>query len=173
MGYAILSLNGLEVDRRELAFAAQEAEHEFVGARTGIMDQFTSAFGARGHALLLDCRSVEATRIPLEIEGAVLVVCDTKVKHRLAAGEYNTRRAECEKGVELLSRDLPGIKSLRDVTPEDFERYEKELPETIRRRCRHVITENIRTQAAAKALKNGDLPGRGELDVRVSLVTAE
>ena len=98
MGYAILSLNGLGVDRRELAFAAQEAEHEFVGARTGIMDQFTSVFGAAGHALLLDSRTVEAAEISLEIEGAMLVVCDTKVKHRLASSEYNTRRAECEKG---------------------------------------------------------------------------
>jgi galactokinase len=162
-GYAILFLNGLEVDRRELAFAAQEAEHEFVGARTGIMDQFTSVFGAHGHALLLDCRSVEAVPIPLETEGAALIVCDTKVKHRLASSEYNTRRAECEKGVELLSRDLSGIKSLRDVTLEDFESYERKLPEPIRRRCRHVITENIRTQKAAEALINADLSAAGEL----------
>jgi galactokinase len=163
MGYAILSLNGLEVDRRELAFAAQEAEHEFVGARTGIMDQFTSVFGARGHALLLDCRSVEATPVPLEIEGTALVVCDTKVRHRLASSEYNTRRAECEKGVELLSRELSGITSLRDVTLENFQIYEKELPENIGRRCRHVITENIRTRSAAEALINADLPAAGKL----------
>lgn len=163
MGYAILSLNGLEVDRGELVFAAQQAEHEFVGARTGIMDQFTSVFGAQGHALLLDCRSVDETLIPLEIEGAMLVVCDTKVQHKLASSEYNTRRAECEKGVELLSRDLPGIKSLRDVTLKDFEQCEKGLPEPIGRRCRHVITENIRTQEAASALRNCDLPGAGSL----------
>jgi galactokinase len=163
MGYAVLSLNGLEIDRRELAFAAQEAEHEFVGARTGIMDQFTSVFGAHGHALLLDCRSVEAEPIPLEIDGAMLVVCDTKITHRLASSEYNTRRAECEKGVELLSRDLPEVKSLRDVTLEDFQTHGKDLPENISRRCRHVITENIRTQAAAEALINADLSAAGEL----------
>jgi galactokinase len=163
MGYAILSVNGLEVDGRELAFAAQDAEHEFVGARTGIMDQFTSVFGRHEHALLLDCRSVEAAPIPLKSEGAALIVCDTRVKHRLASSEYNTRRAECEEGVELLSRDLSGIRSLRDVTLEDFQTYEKDLPENISRRCRHVITEDIRTQAAAEALVNADLSAAGEL----------
>jgi len=115
-GFAMLSLNGVEIDRKELAFAAQEAEHEFVGVRTGLMDQFTSVFAKKDHALLLDCRSLEVTHIPLKLDDAMIVVCNTGVKHQLASSEYNTRRAECEKSVELLRKKMPEIKSLRDVS---------------------------------------------------------
>jgi galactokinase len=162
-GLAILSLNKIEIDGKELAFAAREAEHEFVGVRTGIMDQFASMFGRKDHALLLDCRSLEITYIPLKTAGAAFVICDTKIKHQLASSEYNKRRAECEKSVGILREKLPGIESLREVTAEDLERFGHILPENLRRRCRHVINENSRTLAAADCLRNADLGRLGQL----------
>jgi galactokinase len=162
-GFALLSLNDVEIQRKKLAFAAHEAEHEFVGIRSGIMDQFASVLCKKNHALLLDCRSLETKQIPLEIGDAVIAVCDTKVKHKLASSEYNTRRSECETGVEILSEKLPGIKSLRDVSEKDFEKFQNLLPENIKKRCRHVINENVRTLAAAESLQKNDLENVGKL----------
>ena len=163
ISYALLALNEMDIDRKELAFASQRAEHDFVGIRSGIMDQFTSAFGRKGNALLLDCRSLEIKYIPLLLGDAVIAVCDTKVKHELASTEYNTRRKECEDGVELLRKHLPEIGSLRDVSAEQFEKFAVTLPEPIRRRCRHVISENDRTIAAAEHLQKSDLKAAGKL----------
>lgn len=161
VGYTLLRLNGIEIDGRRLALAGQQAEHEFVGTRSGIMDQFTSVFGREGHALLLDCRSITAKAVPLDLPGYSLVVCDTRVKHTLAAGEYNSRRAECEMGVRLLQEWLPGITSLRDVSPAAMKRYGEKLPAMIRRRCEHVVEENERTLQTAESLKAGDLAAVG------------
>lgn len=163
IGFALLSLNSIEVERKQLAFAAQEAEHEFVGIRSGIMDQFASVLCRENHALLLDCRSLEAKQIPLETGDAVIAVCDTRVKHKLASSEYNTRRRECETGVELLQKKLPGINSLRDVSETDFEKFQNTLPENIKKRCRHVVKENTRTLAAAESLQKNDLENVGQL----------
>ena len=162
-GFALLSVSGLEVDRVRLALAGQRAEHEYVGAMVGIMDQFVAALGQQGHALLIDCRSLEHTPVPLDTTRAAVVICDSRVKHQLSDSEYNVRRAECERGVELLREVLPGIKALRDVTTEDFERHADSLPEPIRRRCRHVVTENDRTLRAARALRGDDLEEMGRL----------
>jgi len=163
VGFALLSLSNPEIDRKLLALASQFAEHTYVGARVGIMDQLVSVLAQQGHALLIDCRSMETTQIPLMTSKTVFVACDSHVKHELAFSAYNKRRAECEKGVELLSRFLPGIRALRDVSLAEFEKYEPFLPETIRRRCSHVITENERTLAAAEALRSGDMEEMGRL----------
>src|SRR6185436_6948966 len=103
--------SGLDVDRAELATLCRKAENEFVGARVGIMDQFISFFGKRDKALLLDCRSLEFKLLPLSTE-AQLVICNTMVKHALASGAYNERRAQCEEGVARLRSVLPGIRAL-------------------------------------------------------------
>lgn len=163
VGLALASVSGVEVDRVTLALAGQDAEHDYVGAQVGIMDQFVAALGQRGHALLIDCRALAHERIPLNIGDAVVVICDTGVKHELASSEYNTRRAECERGVEILREMLPGIRALRDVSLGDFEKYEERLPEPIRRRVRHVVTENARTLAAALALRSSNLEEMGRL----------
>jgi galactokinase len=163
VGLAMLSLNDKDVDRKRLAFAAQKAEHEFVGTRSGIMDQFTSVFAKEGTAMLLDCRSLEIDYIPLILDEVAIVVIDTKVKHSLASSEYNTRREECEKGVEVLKKYLPYINSLRDVTPADLYVQGDALSDVILRRCRHVVTENDRTVAAARALREQDFEAVGKL----------
>jgi galactokinase len=162
-GLALLSIAGREVDRVALALAGQQAEHTYVGTMCGIMDQFVAALGRKGHALLIDCRTQQTTPVPLDTREVAIAICDTRVRHELSSSEYNTRRAECERGVELLRRYLPGIAQLRDVSVEDFERYESFLPEPIRRRCRHVVTEDERTLLAADALSRGDLVEMGRL----------
>lgn len=163
VGRAFLSVNNLEVSAKDLAFAAQRAEHEYVGIRSGIMDQFTSVFGRAGSAMLLDCRSLEIQHVPLAFSDAMIVVCDSRVKHELASSEYNTRRRECELGVELLRAELSEIKSLRDVTSADLDKYGGDLPENVRRRCRHVVDENARTLKAAEECERGNLKLVGEL----------
>lgn len=146
---------GSETDKKELAALCQRAEHEFVGVNCGIMDQTISLFGRADHALFLDCQSLEHVHVPLNLAQHHIVVCNTKVKRELAASEYNKRRAECEKGVDLLSKWLPGISSLRDVTLADFKKYEEKLPALTQKRCRYVIEENARVLAAVSALKDG------------------
>jgi galactokinase len=162
-GFAFLELIGQQIDPRELAKAGQKVEHEFVGVRSGIMDQLASAMSHEDHALLLDCRSLDIDFVPLELGTAMLAAVDTNVKHSLASSKYNERRSECERGVELLSKQIPGISALRDVSSEQLREYENLLPEPIKRRCRHVITENERTLEAAKALRRRDLDEVGRL----------
>jgi galactokinase len=161
-GYALLENSGLPVDRAELAKLCQLAENQFVGTRCGIMDQFISCFGQAGKALMLDCRSLDHRLLPLP-EGVRMAICNTKVRHELASGEYNARRADCEAGVRHLAKSLPHVRALRDVGLEELERYGGDLPETIYKRCRHVITENARVLEAAAALDGGDLPAFSRL----------
>jgi galactokinase len=159
VGYALLDTAHHPIDRTRLAQMCQRAENEFVGAHVGIMDPFISCHGRAEHALLLDCRSLEFQFVPLPAK-VKLVICNTMVKHQHAAGEYNTRRAECEEGVRLIGKALPGISALRDVTLVQLEQHRGLLPDAIYRRCRHVITENDRVQKVATALENGKI---GEL----------
>jgi galactokinase len=159
---ALSSLSGMDAPRMELVKLCQKAEHEFVGTRCGIMDQFVAVHGTTGHALMLDCRSLEYELLPLPHD-LRLVVCNSMVRHELASGEYNRRRADCEEGVELLQSHLPGIRALRDVSVADLEAWEHLLPATVCRRCRHVVTENQRVLEAAKALRCSDARRFGRL----------
>jgi galactokinase len=163
VGFAVLKLGGGEIDLMELALAAQTAEHLFVGTKSGLMDQLTAVFAVRNYAMLIDCRSFERELAVMNIPKTTAVICDTGVRHNLATSAYNERRRECEQAVELLSKNLPGIKSLRDVTLTDLESHQHLLPETLRKRCRHVISENGRTLSAAEALKHGHVDRLGEL----------
>jgi galactokinase len=162
IGAALLCIAGHVLDRKQLALACQRAENEFVGARCGIMDQFISAHGVAGHALMLDCRSLDATSLPIPAD-LRLLVCDTGVKHQHAAGEYNARRRHCEEGVRLLASVNPGIQSLRDVSVAELEKHRRVLTELIYKRCRHVVTENERVLQMADALAQGDLRSVREL----------
>lgn len=163
VGLALTEISDSPIDKVQLALIGQAAEHEFVGANVGIMDQYISALGEKGHALLIDCRSLEAEQFPLNLEDLTIVICNSNVKHEIAASEYNLRRRECERGVEILREFLPGISQLRDVGIEDFKKYATHLPEIIRKRCRHIITENARTLRAVEALKNDDFAEFGRL----------
>ena len=158
---ALSSLAGRTLDNVTLAKIAQRAENDYVGMRCGIMDQFAAACGRAGHALKIDCRSLEHELVPLDHHtvgpnaAVQLVVCNTMVRHRLAGGEYNRRREECEEGVRSLQQVLPGIEALRDVSPAQLHAHASLLDPVIYRRCRHVVTENARVLAAAVALETG------------------
>jgi galactokinase len=159
---ALTQLAGVAVPRFELAKLCQKAEHDYVGTRCGIMDQFAVCFGVTGNALMLDCRSFEYKLLPLP-QDVRLVVCNSMVRHDLASGEYNLRRCDCETGVKLLQARLPAIGALRDVTMEDLERHEQVLPRAVYRRCRHVVAENRRVLQACGALEAEDAEQFGRL----------
>lgn len=159
---ALLSLSGKTLQLKEIAKLCQRAENEFVGARVGIMDQFVSCHGKAGHAVLLDCRSLDYELVPIP-EQVQLVICNTMVKHELSGGEYNMRRAQCEEGVRILSHSNPKIRALRDVTVRELQGRRSEIPEVVFRRCLHVVKENERVLETKKFLESGDLTSVGEL----------
>jgi len=159
---AVLSLANAEIPLPRMALLCQRAENSYVGASTGIMDQFIACCGATDHALLLDCRSLEYRLAPIPSHLS-LVIVNSMVKHSHAGGEYNTRRAEVEEGTKLLQKHRPEIRKLRDANLEDLERWGSEMPPNVLKRVRHILTENIRTVAAADALEAGDLKALGRL----------
>ena len=145
----------------EMAAIAQRGENVYVGVNCGIMDQFASAAGLEGNALLIDCRVNQAMATPIP-EALSLVVCDTATPRRLGTA-YNTRRSECELGVRLIAEREPGVESLRDVDVEMLERNRDRLPENVAHRCEHIVREDDRVTATVAALKNGDLDALGRL----------
>ena len=159
---ALMSTNDIQLPLPDIAKLCRQAENTFVGARVGIMDQFVSCLGKAGHALLLDCRSLDFELVPIPA-GIDLVVCNTMVKHDLATGAYNTRREECEEGVRYFARWDSSIRALRDVTVKVLDERLPDLPATIGKRCAHVIRENRRTVDAARALREGALSTVGKL----------
>jgi len=162
MAYTWQVLAGFELSRVQLALLCQRAENEFVGINCGIMDQFVSALGQRDHALLIDCRSLYHQPVPLPA-GAAIIVADTMKRRGLVDSEYNARRRECEEGVRILQRYLPQVQALRDVSTDQFVEYEGQLPENVRKRCRHIIYENERVLRSVAALQAGALAAFGQL----------
>ncbi len=162
LAYTWQMLAGFKLSRVELALLCQRAENEFVGMNCGIMDQFVSTLGQRDHALLIDCRSLDYQTVPLP-PGAAVVVADTMKRRGLVDSEYNTRRRECEEGVRILQRYLPQVQALRDVSTDQFVENEGQLPENVRKRCRHIIYENERVLRSVAVLRAGDLAAFGRL----------
>lgn len=155
-------LGGWTLPSMQRALLGQKAENQYVGVKCGIMDQFASACGVENRLLLLDCRSLEWKTIPLP-EDLSIVIADTKVRRKLTSGEYNKRRAACEEAVRSLKEDLPQIKSLRDVSVEDFDRFAEKLPEVVSKRARHVVEEIERSKQAETLLEAGNIRRFGEL----------
>lgn len=153
---ALDTLFDLGIPRKELALLCQRAENQFVGVNSGILDQYASLLCKEGEALYIDCRSLEARGVPLDLAGAGLVlhVCDTRVERELAATGYNERRAACERA----AREL-GVEQLRDAQPEDLSRLSGELL----KRARHVVTEDVRVLEAVQALQAGNFAEFGQL----------
>jgi galactokinase len=161
-GYALLDLAGARIDLTVLARAGQHAEHEFVGTRCGLMDQMIACHGQTERVLFLDTRTLQHRPLPLPQEVCV-IVGNTMVRHELAAGEYNARRADCEAGVRTLARRFPDVRSLRDATLGQLDAVHSDVPDRIYRRCRHVISENGRVEEAADALACCDFAAFGRL----------
>ena len=140
-----------------MAKLGQRAENRWVGVNCGIMDQMISAAGQAGHALLIDCRSLDFEPAPLPA-GTAVVILDTATRRGLVDSAYNERRAQCEAAARFF-----GVPALRDVSVEQFEARAGELDELTRRRARHVVSENARTLAAAEAMRQGDAAELGRL----------
>jgi galactokinase len=153
---ALRTAFALAIDDIQIARIGQRVENEFVGAMVGIMDPMAASLADQGTALFLDARSLEYERVPLPA-GADLIVLHSGISHSHAAGDYNTRRAECERACGLL-----GVRQLRDLGQKDVARV-MALPEPLGQRARHVITENDRVVRAVQAMRAGDLKQLGEL----------
>jgi galactokinase len=159
---ALLSNSQIIVDLTSIAKMCQKAEHLYAGTMCGIMDQFVSYRGRWGHALMLDCRSLDFQLLPIP-NHLRLMVCNTMVKHEHASSGYNSRRRECEEGVQSLVQVLPGIHALRDVTVNELQEHRDRLNPVTYRRVRHVVTENDRVRKAATTLETGDIAEFGRL----------
>jgi galactokinase len=161
LAYGMNELFQLGKSKKELAFVAQGAEHNYVGVKCGIMDQYASMMGKTGHAMYLDCFTIEHEYVPLELGDYVLLLCNTNVSHSLASSAYNTRREQCEAGVAILKRHHYSIQSLRQVTEEMLHQYKNDFPDIIFQRCLYVVQENDRVKKCVKALRKGDLKALG------------
>jgi galactokinase len=155
--FALNTLQDFNVPRQTLIRMAQWSEHHFVGVKCGIMDQFASMMGADGKVIVLDCRSLDYHYAPLALHGHAIVLCNTGVKHALVDSEYNTRRSECEQGVQRMKKHYPEVKSLRDVTLGMLRQHQSDFPEQVYRRCLYIVEEIKRVQEAAEDLRDGDL----------------
>ncbi|MCK5819106.1 MAG: galactokinase [Psychromonas sp.] len=151
IGQTFKTLCDLDITQDQIALCGQQAENVFVGCNCGIMDQLISAKGEEGHALLIDCRTLETKSVPIPDDLSIVIVNSNKTRG-LVDSEYNTRRKQCEQAAVHF-----GVKALRDVTLKQFTQREHELDPVIAMRARHVITENTRTKQAAKALKLGHI----------------
>lgn len=153
----------LGFDKWQLIKASQMAEHNFVGIKCGIMDQFASVMGQENKVMLLDCRSLNFQYFPFELDDYQLLLLNTNVSHNLASSEYNTRRDECELGVFMLKSKFSNINSLRDVNCGILRQITPKMPENILKRCYHVVTENQRVLDATEALVKKDFQKLGQL----------
>lgn len=157
VGTVFQQLYHLPLDGAQIALNGQQAENQFVGCHCGIMDQLISALGKKGHALLIDCRTLNSEAVPLP-EGVAVVIINSNFKRSLVGSEYNSRRQQCEAGARFF-----GKSALRDVDMESFNAAVHQLEPLVARRVRHVLSENARTLAATTALKSGDLQQMGKL----------
>jgi galactokinase len=167
LSFGLNELFGLGLSKIEMAKLCQQADHNYVGIMSGIMDQFASMMSKEGQVILLDCRNLDHEYIPLDLDEYTFLLLNSGVSHQLANSEYNTRQQECQEGVRIIKEKYPEIESLRDVTTEMLEYLKLRTSDsglsTIYKRARYVVEENARVQAAVKALKSGDLNTLGAL----------
>jgi len=157
------ALFGLDLDATATARLCQTVEHQYAGVECGIMDQMAARLGRSGHALALDCRTLDVEHVPLPLDDAALVIADSRVSRELADSKYNERRAECEKAVAFFQQFDQQVKALRDVTPALLEGHGARLPRHIHHRARHVVRENERVREAVNRLRQHQLDALGRL----------
>ena len=156
--FGLNELFDLELSKHDMILISQKAEHNFVGVKCGIMDQYASMFGLKNHALLLDCRTIESQPYEIDFKDYQLMLINTNVKHSLSDTEYNDRRSACKSISKLLS-----VKALRDATEADLEKIIDKVTPANYQKALYVIQENSRTLKAAKAIEYGDLETLGSL----------
>ncbi len=163
MGLALNELFNLGLSKLDLVRISQQAENEFVGMNCGIMDMFASMMGIENQLVRLDCRDLTYQYFPFDVSHLRLVLCDTMVKHTLVNSEYNTRKKECEEGVNILQNFNSSIQSLRDVSPTFLDLYQKSLKPVVYNRCKYVVKEIERVVKTCEALVNQDFTLIGNL----------
>ena len=162
-GYILRDLLGFEVTNQDLALIGQYSENNFNGVNCGIMDQFAIAMGKKNHAIFLDTADLSYTYAPVKLEGAKIVIACSNKKRGLGDSKYNERRRECETALEELQK-VVDIKSLGDLTEEQFEQYKSAIKDPVRvKRAKHAVYENQRTIKAVEALKANDIAQFGQL----------
>lgn len=162
-GFALNSLFKLELSRIEIAQIGQQAEHEYVGVKCGIMDQFASVMGKENEAFVLDCKDLTYQYFNLHWPDHEILLINSNVKHNLASSAYNKRREACEQGVIWVREKYPEVNSLRDVTIEQLETLVKPKSEDIFKKCAFVVNENKRVLAASKAIQDHNITLLGKL----------
>jgi galactokinase len=163
ISFGLNELCNFKMNRKDLALLGQRAEHNFPGVMCGIMDQYANMMGKKDSVMLLDTKNITNEYIPLNIEEYEIILINTKVHHSLAGSEYNQRRKECEKGLEILKKELR-VQSFRDIKNSDqLLPFKKEMGNEIYNRCLFVVEEILRTKRAANLLKENDLIGFGKL----------
>lgn len=162
-GFAINTLFSAALSRIDIAQIGQQTEHEYIGLKCGIMDQFASVLGKNNHAIKLDCKDLSYEYIPIDWSEYEILLLNTNVKHNLAATAYNDRRQACEQGVQWVQEEYPAVQSLRDVTLDQLEKLVKPKDLDTYTKCRFIIEENQRLLAASEALKDKDIAQLGSL----------
>ncbi|SFS58756.1 galactokinase [Lutibacter maritimus] len=162
LAYGLNELFNLKLSKITLVKIGQRAEHNYVGTKCGIMDQFASVMSKAEHVILLDCQSLEYSYVPMQIEPYKILLLNTNVSHNLASGEYNVRRKQCEQGVKIIQKKYPEVNSLRDVSPEMLATFKNDLDSVTFNRCLYVVDEKDRVLNTVEALKNNELTVVGE-----------
>lgn len=163
--FCLAALGGTEQPAPEdIAVLCQRAENQYVGMNCGIMDQFISAVGKKGHAIFLNCKTLEYRYVPLELGDYTIVITNTNAPHKLTESQYNQRRSECEQALALINAHGGGFANLCEMSIGELEAYKKHFDnETLYRRARHCVSEEERTVKSLEALEKGDLMAFGKL----------
>ena len=159
---AMCAVTGESCDYRDIALTAQKAEQVFTGVNCGIMDQYASAFGKKGYAILLDCKAVTHEYVPVALGDCIFIIANSHKPHSLQGSKYNDRRAETETALALLQQKTD-IDCLADLTPAQFESVAGVLPPVIYDRAKHVVEECERVRLATNCMQTGDMPGFGQI----------
>ena len=162
-GFALNELFNCNLSREDIAKVGQQTEHDYIGVKCGIMDQFASVMGKDNHAIQLDCHDLHFTYIPLDWKDYEILLLNSNVKHNLASSAYNDRRAACEQGVAWVKEHDTEVESLRDITIAQLDEFVLPKSKDVYTKCRYIVEENSRVEKASKALQNHQFEDLGKL----------
>jgi len=162
LAFGLNELFQLNLSKQTIVKIGQKAEHDYVGTKCGIMDQFASVMSKKDHVILLDCQSLDFEYVPIHIQPYKILLLNTNVSHNLADGEYNKRRHLCEKGVAIIQKKYQNVKSLRDVSTQMLAEFKNEFSEDLFNKCTYVVDEKVRVLKTVEALKKNELKVMGK-----------
>lgn len=163
LAFALNTIFGFAISRKDIALLCQQAEHHFPGVLCGIMDQYANMIGVKDHVLLLDCNNVTHEVLPFYSDEYEILLINSKVHHALEDGAYNKRRSQCEEGMAVLKSKLENVQTFRDISTVQLQKHKHLLDEVVHKRCSYVVAEIERTKQAAELLKKHHMGLFGEL----------